>query len=191
MGVSQYTVSCILLQPKLLIVHRGINILTVSKGVNWVLTGISIALSIGRYAIRWFNARKFHWDDLAHFVALLVLIAHGVTNEITNNAKGNLAKANAMKGEDQNDLLHLYYHVRYLNTVNNCFLYLVFWVVKVAFLLFYRFLFETSAPFRRAWLVVTAFVLLTFWVPIAGILATCANVNDLPGFSEIHLQPRT
>ena len=152
--------------------------------MNWILTGISIALTVGRYTIRWLNSRKFHWDDLAHFVALSVLIAHGVTNQITSNAKGELATANATKGEDPNQLLHLYYHVRYLNTINNCLLYLVFWVVKFAFLLFYRFLFETSAPFRKAWWAVTAFVLLTFWVPIAGVLATCANVNDIKGFSK-------
>ena len=152
--------------------------------MNWALTGLSGALTAGRYAIRAFNTRRLYWDDLAHLVALLVLISHGVTNEITSNAKVQLAHATATKGESQTKLLNLYYHVRYLNTVNNCLLYLVFWVVKVSFLLFYRFLFVTSAPFRKAWWAVMAFTLLTFWVPIAGVLVTCANANTTAEFSK-------
>ena len=158
--------------------------LTCSKGVNWALTGVSIALTGGRFAIRASHSRRLFWDDLVHLIALLVLIAHGVTNQITSDAKVQLANAAAIKGESQATLLNMYYHVRYLNTVNNCFLYLVFWVVKLSFLLFYRLLFETSIPFRRVWWAVLAFTLLTFWIPIAGVLATCANVNTVPEFSK-------
>ena len=152
--------------------------------MNWALTGVSAALTVGRFAIRKFHLHRLFWDDLVHSLALLVLVVHGITNQLTNNAKVQLALAVATKGEPQAKLLSLYYHVRYLNTINNCLLYLVFWVVKVSVLLFYWSLFNHSRPFRKAWWAVTAFTLLTFWVPIAGVLATCAHVHTVPEFSK-------
>ena len=143
---------------------------------------MSIALTGGRFAIRGYHSRRLFWDDLVHLFALLILIAHGVTNHVTNDAKMQLALAATTKGGEAK-LLEMYHHVRYLNTVNNCLLYLVFWAVKLSFLLFYRLLFETSIPFTRAWWAVLAFTLLTFWAPIAGVLATCAHVKTVPEFS--------
>ena len=152
--------------------------------MNWALTGVSAGLTVGRFAIRKFHLHQLFWDDLAHSVALLVLIVHGVTNQLTSNAKAQLALALATKGESQVQLLNLYYHNRYLSTINNCLLYLVFWVVKVSVLLFYWSLFNHSRPFRKAWWAVMTFTLLTFWVPIAGVLATCAHFKTVSDFSK-------
>ncbi|MCJ1242094.1 hypothetical protein MMC14_010101, partial [Varicellaria rhodocarpa] len=81
-------------------------------GVNWALTSVSIALTGGRFAIRGYYSRRFFWDDLVYLIALIVLIAHGATNQITNDAKVQLALAAATKGKPQAKLLNMYYHVR-------------------------------------------------------------------------------
>ena len=159
--------------------------LTSIQHLNWALTGVASALSAGRYAIRGYNSRRLYWDDLAHLLALLVLIAHGVTNELSLDSKATLASTKTAVPKPSNArLLDLYRHNQKLSSVNNCFLYLVFWIVKVSFLLLYRVLFNTSAPFRKAWWVVLGFTLLIFWVPIAGVLSTCANEHTVAEYSK-------
>ncbi|KAL8797266.1 MAG: hypothetical protein Q9195_000419, partial [Heterodermia aff. obscurata] len=148
--------------------------------LNWALTGVASALSAGRYAIRGYNSRRLYWDDLVHLLALLVLIAHGVTNELSLHSKATIASAKTAVPKPSNArLLDLYQHNQKLSRVNNCFLYLVFWTVKLSFLLLYRILFNTSAPFRKAWWVVLGLTLLTFWVPIAGVLSTCVDKHTV------------
>ncbi len=141
-------------------------------------------LTLGRFAIRGYNSRRLYWDDLAHLAAFLVLLSHSATNEVTLNAKADLALLKSAKTTPQATLLHSYQHVHYLNTVNNCLLYLVFWLVKVSFLLFYHQLFGTSVLFKKIWWAVLAFTLVTFWVPIAGVIATCANAKNVADYSE-------
>lgn len=38
--------------------------------------------------------------------------------------------------------------------------------------------------FRKIWWAVLAFTLVTFWVPIAGVLATCAHAKTVADYSE-------
>lgn len=148
--------------------------------VNWALTGVAGALTVGRYTIRYVNSRRFFWDDLVHLFALVVLIVHGGTNQLSLNSKATIANAVASKPRpSQSYLLGLYEHNQRLSSVNNCFLYLVFWIVKLSFLMLYRFLFQASRPFKKAWWVVLAFTVLTFWIPIAGVLSTCAGANTV------------
>lgn len=142
------------------------------------------ALTLGRFAIRGYNSRRLYWDDLAHLAAFLVLLSHSVTNEATLNAEHSLAILKATKTTPQAELLRSYQHSHYLNTINNCLLYLVFWLVKISFLLFYHQLFRTSMQFRKIWWAVLAFTLATFWVPIAGVLATCAHAKTVADYSE-------
>ena len=120
-----------------------------------------------------------------HLFALVVLIAHGGTNQLSLNSKA--AITNAVSSEPpprQSYLLGLYEHNRRLSSVNNCFLYLVFWIVKLSFLMLYRFLFQSSRPFKRAWWAVLAFTVLTFWIPIAGVLSTCAGAHTVADYSR-------
>ena len=112
-----------------------------------------------------------------------MLVSHSATNEVTLNAKADLANLKSVK-VPQAQLLRSYQHVHYLNTINNCLLYLVFWLVKVAFLLFYHQLFRTSMLFRKMWWAVLVFTLLTFWVPIAGVLATCSKAKTVADYSK-------
>lgn len=130
--------------------------------------------------------RRFYWDDLAHFFALVILIIHGGTNQLSLNSKTAITAAKTATPKlSQDQLLGLYENNYRLSSVNNCFLYLVFWLVKLSFLLFYRFLFRTSAPFKKVWWGVLAFTLLTFWVPIAGVLSTCAGARTVADYSKL------
>ncbi len=120
-----------------------------------------------------------------HFFALVVLIAHGGTNQLSLNSKAAIAKAADSKPQpSQSYLLGLYEHNQRLSSVNNCFLYLVFWIVKLSFLILYRFLFQSSRLFKKAWWVVLAFTILTFWIPIAGVLSTCAGADTVADYSQ-------
>ena len=142
-------------------------------------------LTIGRYAIRGYTSRRFYWDDLIHLFALLVLITHGVTDELSLKSKAAIANAAKAKPKpSQDELLHMYQHNQRLSTVNNCFLYLVFWIVKLSFLAFYHMLFKSSERFRKAWWGVLVFVLLTLWIPLAGVLSTCAGANTVAAYSK-------
>ena len=149
------------------------------------MTGVAGALTIGRYAIRYFNSRRFYWDDAVHLFALVILIVHGGTNQLSLASKAKIADAVSEKPKpSESYLLGLYEHNQRLSTVNNCFLYLVFWIVKFSFLVFYRFLFHTSAPFDRVWLGVTVLTFLTYWIPFAGVLTTCAGAHTVAAYSK-------
>jgi len=156
---------------------------TAYNSVNWGLTGTSGVLTLGRFAIRGYKSRRLYSDDYVHLLALLVLITHGVTNQLTGDAKDQLSTATAKGSKvSQDHLLAMYNHVQSLNSVNNCFLYLVFWLVKISFLLFYHQLFKTNPLFKKVWWGVLWFTLLTFWVPIAGVLATCAGAQSIADY---------
>ena len=119
-----------------------------------------------------------------HLFALVVLIAHGGTNELSLKSKAAIAgAANSKPRPSQPYLLGLYQHNQRLSTVNNCFLYLVFWIVKLSFLMLYRFLFQTSQAFKKAWWAVLVLTILTFWIPIAGVLSTCAGADTVADYS--------
>ena len=155
--------------------------------LNWALIGVAGILTLGRYGIRGYNSRRLYSDDFVHLLAFLVLVTHGVTNQLSLTSKSNLARVTATSATpriSQDDLFGMYQYNRMLNTVNNCFLYLVFWLVKIAFLLFYYQIFSISTAFKKAWWAVLIFTLLTFWIPIGGVLATCANAKSIADYSE-------
>lgn len=153
--------------------------------VNWALTGTASVLTVGRFGLRGYISRRLYGDDAVHLFALVILIAHGFTNRTTDDAKADLVVLSAPKlRTSEADLVAQYQRVQRLNTVNNCFLHLVFWTVKFAFLLFYYQIFKISPNFKRVWWAVLAFTFATFWVPIGGVIATCYNLNTVAEFSE-------
>jgi hypothetical protein len=151
--------------------------------VNWALTAVAGALTAGRLLIRILNQRRLFWDDAVHVLAFLVLAAHGATNQVTANSKDTLTIYTA-KGSTtpESVVLSQYQYNSYIGTINNCFLYLVFWLVKVSFLLFYYHLFQSSKIFKRAWWGIMILTLVTFWIPIAGVLATCAGADSVAAY---------
>ena len=58
------------------------------------------------------------------------------------------------------------------------------WAVKLMLLLFYREIFWISKPFRTAWWLVLGFTVVTFWVPIAGVLTLCGKPNQMWDISK-------
>ena len=81
-------------------------------------------------------------------------------------------------------LLSQFHYVYQLNTLNNTFLYFTLWIVKFAFLAFYRLLFSCSRNFLRAWWVVTLLTFTTYWVPFAGVLATCSDASTIAQYNQ-------
>ena len=145
------------------------------------MTATACALTIGRYVIRYVYAQKLYWDDLAHFIALVTLIAHGATNQVTLERKADVAAAvKAQVPADQ--LLAMYQHLVALDRGNNCLLYLVFWEGKVSFLLFYRHLFRTNSRFNVVWWIVLVITVCLVWAPLGGVLKTCAGQSTLEGY---------
>ena len=143
-----------------------------------------LAFSVGRFTIRRVNPGRWHWDDLAHLVALLTLVSFGAVNDLLLNSRDTLATAlTTPHAADDSTLLALYARVSYLDVVATCLFFLTAWSVKVAFLLFYRFLFRTSLGFRMAWWAVLAGVLVTFWAPVGGIIAQCAWARSLADYA--------
>ena len=132
---------------------------------------MAILLTAGRLYIRGKLIKHFHWDDAAHCLALLFSIVHigtssGATSliaDITNFSTGKSKVVPDWRLELQLDLV-----------VDFSF-FLCIWLVKLAFMLFYRTLFSVSYRFRTAWWIVLAFVLLTFWTCIAGTLIQCGG----------------
>ena len=49
----------------------------------------------------------------------------------------------------------------------------------------YRFLFQSSKLFKKAWWVVLALTIVTFWIPIAGVLSTCAGAVTVADYSQL------
>ena len=105
-----------------------------------------------------------------------------MTNQITLNYKAEVAAVGKKAPPDQ--LLAMNEHLSYLNDVNNCLLYLVFWEVKVSFLLFYKHIFHTNRRFNIVWWVVLVVTLCLVWGPLGGVIATCAGQTTLAGYGS-------
>ncbi len=151
--------------------------------MNWALTVTAGLLTIGRFAIRGYNSRRLYWDDLTHLLAFVALVVHGallLVHKKVNAAIGLAHKENASTSV----LLGMYQSREQLSTANDCLLYSVFWLIKIGFLLFYYRLFSTSTTFRKAWWVVLAFTILTFWVPIGGVIHICGEPHTLAEYGE-------
>lgn len=70
---------------------------------------------------------------------------------------------------------------------------LLFWIViilvKLAFLLLYRFLFGVSRSFMRAWWMVSAFAVLTFLIGFFSIFWACEAPQHLFVLGKVSLHP--
>jgi len=151
--------------------------------VNWALTGIAGVLTIGRFVIRGYNSRRLFWDDLVHLLAFVALVIHGALSVADGNDRVAIDHAKQEK-TPASVLLGLYQRLAHVSAANNCFLYSVFWLVKIGFLLFYYRLFNISRNFRKAWWAVLAFTFLTYWVPIGGVISICGQSHTLADYGE-------
>ena len=147
------------------------------KALAWTFTIAAIVLTAGRYAIRGWMLRKLDWDDATHLLALVVLVAYVAT--YTAMFPINYAVEDWVTGNGDMPsvaVLELYLHYEMA-------VWLLFWViiylVKFSFLLFYRSIFGVSRIFKKAWWAVTVFTFLTFWACFFAMLWSCNTPSQL------------
>ena len=143
----------------------------VGKALSWTFNVAAIVLTAGRYAIRGWMLRKLDWDDATHLLALVVLVAYVAT--YTAMFPINFAVEDWVTGNGEMPsvaVLELYLHYEMA-------VWLLFWViiylVKFSFLLFYRSIFGVSRTFKKAWWAVTVFTFLTFWACFFAMFWSC------------------
>ena len=147
------------------------------KALSWTFTVAAIALTAGRYAIRGLMLRKLDWDDATHLLALVVLVAYVAT--YTAMFPINYTVEDWVTGNGEMPsvaILELYLHYELA-------VWLLFWViiylVKFSFLLFYRSIFGVSRIFQKAWWTVTVFTFLTFWACFFAMFWSCNTPSQL------------
>ena len=128
-------------------------------------------MTLGRYAIRLATIKALKVDDYVHGIALLVLIAYVSTYTTLFPLKTAVESWTAGSGKrPPNADLRKYFHLE----IAVLLLYrVVIYLVKFAFLLFYRFLFGISRTFMRAWWIVCALTVMTFLVTFTSVFWAC------------------
>ncbi len=136
-----------------------------------MFTGAGIVLTIGRYAIRLKTVKGLKADDYIHGVALVVLIAYVSTYTVMFplNYSVEFWIAGLRARPSESDLRRYFY----LEIVVSLLFWIVIYLVKLVFLLFYRFLFGVSKIFMRAWWSVCAFTVAAFLVNCISIFWAC------------------
>lgn len=133
------------------------------------MNGLAILLSIGGYIIRLKVLGSFHWDDLTHLIAVLLMTTQSaLLTSFADLVRSLEAYSSHKSTKVPNFRLSLQANVA-ATMVGSCCL----WAVKVTFLILYRLLFGVSTSFLKAWWAVTIFVIATFWATIAGSLIQC------------------
>ena len=143
--------------------------------VTWVFTGAAIVLTAGRYAIRLKILKKpLKADDYAHGLALVSLVGY----VSTYMAKSSLDYSwIAGLGEQPSDPdLIRYVH---LEVAVALLFFIVIYLVKIAFLLFYRFLFGIDQTFMRIWWTVSVFTGVTFLINFTSVFWACEGHRHL------------
>ena len=140
--------------------------------VSWVFTALAVLLTGSRFWIRGKIIKQFSWDDAAHLLGLLLLI---VQVSIMSAAASQLYRiGNLEAGDDGNfEDGHLLF-VR-LNIAGVLTTWCCLYAIKFSFLLLYHRIFQISKIFIRAWWIVLAVVILTFWILIAGSITECGS----------------
>lgn len=136
-----------------------------------MFTGAGIVLTAGRYAIRLKTIKSFKADDYIHGVALVVLVAFVSTYTAMFPLNYSVEFWIAGLGEQPSESdLRKYFH---LEVAVSLLFWVVIYLVKLVFLLFYRFLFGVSKVFMRVWWVVCAFTVVTFLINFISVFWAC------------------
>lgn len=135
--------------------------------------------SIGRYWLRYRKSGRFYWDDAAHGLALMTMLAicglysrtRWFAKIVDGHPSGVAAPAPISEAE------YLWFRKNQLAVS------FLFWIclyaVKLAFLMLYRMLFVVSASSNRVWWSISVFTLITFWVGVAIVLTICGPTKHL------------
>ena len=134
----------------------------------------------GRFTIRFFTVEHLLLDDLSFALATVALIPMSVcwqkilpdTYFLPGGGRG-LAQP-----PSQGAMLEIWLHDRRYADAGQYLFFIVTWLVKLSYLLFYRTLFGVSNLFMKVWWAITIVVFLAFWVCIAGIMTLCGKPAD-------------
>ncbi|CAF9930985.1 MAG: hypothetical protein ALECFALPRED_004773 [Alectoria fallacina] len=144
--------------------------------VSWVFTGVAILLTAGRYWIRCKIIKRLSWDDAAHLLALLLLVAQ--ISIVSGAASMIYQIANYETGDDEHYQAKHSLFVR-LNIAGILITWCCLYAVKISFLLLYHRIFRISEKFIQAWWMVLGIVVLTFWILVGGSLTECGSPSAL------------
>lgn len=156
---------------------------TVLTAASWAVTGVAILLTAGRFWIRCTIIRRLSWDDAAHLLGLLLLIAQvsivtgaaSMVYEISYN-NYDLERDGRFEAEHR-----LFVH---LNVAGILISWCCLYAIKISFLMLYHRIFQISDRFIQAWWTVLAIVFLSFWVLVAGCLTECGSPSDIGDYSK-------
>ena len=151
----------------------------VLAGVSWGFTGLAILLTATRFWIRAKITKRLAWDDAAHLLGLLLLIAQV---SIVSGATSMIYRIAIDEEEDKSryEAEHLLF-VR-LDFAGILITWSCLYAIKMSFMLLYHQIFRISEKFIRAWWIVLGIVFLTFWILIAGSLTECGSPSALEHF---------
>ena len=148
----------------------------VLTAVSWVFTTLAVLLTGCRFWIRGKIIKKFSWDDAAHLLGLLLLIVQVST---VSAAASQLYGVETLEASDDSHFENEHLLFVRLNIAGILTTWFCLYAIKLSFLLLYHRIFQVSEIFIRAWWIVLAVVILTFWILIAGSLTACGSPSAL------------
>ena len=117
-------------------------LIKVSRVLTWVFTGSGIVLTAGPYIIRLKTVKSFKADDYVHGLALIVLMydvsTYMVTFQLNYAVESRIAGTGKPPSESD---LRRYFHLEIAVSTQ---FWVVIYLVKLAFLLFYQSIFSVS-----------------------------------------------
>lgn len=150
------------------------------QAVSWSFTGVAVLLTGGRLWIRCTVIRRLSWDDGAHMLGLLLLLAQIAIVSGASPLMYRLLEYPDFESSPQGDVRVFVRLNAAAVMVSWCCLY----AVKNSFMLLYRQIFQVSQVFIRAWWTVLTFTILTFWVSIAGFITECGRPSALYSYGK-------
>ncbi|KUJ16890.1 uncharacterized protein LY89DRAFT_707319 [Mollisia scopiformis] len=150
--------------------------------LTWIFTATALLLTAGRYGIRYRLRREFfrafQLDDFFHGLACLALIGYMITSNLAFSLEYKIAAdSSGFSSEEPTvDDLSRYFH--FIIAISAIF-WVVQYLVKLAFLAFYRSLFFISDGFMRAWWCVLVFTLVTFLANFISVFWSCGAPKNL------------
>ena len=144
----------------------------VLTAISWVFTGLAILLTAGRFWIRCKIIKRLSWEDAAHLLGLLLLIAQV---SIVSAAASMVYRPMNSAATDNKYYESILLLLVRLNVSGVLVTWCCLYAVKMSFLLLYYHIFRISQTFIRAWWIVLAIVVLTFCILILGTLTQCGS----------------
>ena len=139
--------------------------------VSWGGVSLAILLSLGRFWIRARLIKSLRWDDAAHLLGLLFLLAQV---SMVSWMQSTIHARFELLDHHQQLRLFLRLDVAAIILSWSC-----LYAIKVAFLLLYHQIFRVSETFMWAWWITSVVTFVTFWILIIGTLTKCGDAADL------------